>query len=247
TEIGLFEASEQDMIEEVLRLGDRRVEAFMTPRTKLVVFDLEDSPQEIEQKIIAHHYSHYPVVRDSLDHVVGIARAKDLVVQALQRQTLKVDELLQPPLFIPETMTALEALERFKGEGSHVALITDEYGGIQGMVTQNDLLEAIVVDLPGSSALLEQPFTRRADGSWLVDGLLHIDKLKELIEVEQLPEEEEESYQTVGGFVINQLNTIPAVGQTFAWHTFSFEVVDMDGRRVDKVLVTPLANEAPEN
>lgn len=238
TEIGVFEASEQEMIESILRLGDRRVEAFMTPRTKIVVLELGDSPQETQQKIINGHHSHYPVVQDSLDNVVGMVRTKDLVGQALQRQPLEVQAVMQTPLFVPESMTALEVLERFKEQGMRVALITDEYGGIQGMVTQNDILEAIVDDLPGSDSLMQPQIVQRADGSWLVDGLLHIDKLKDLLEVEVLPEEEEEGFQTVGGFVVSQFNNIPSVGQTFDWNRYCFEVVDMDGRRVDKILIT---------
>ncbi|HMQ53016.1 MAG TPA: hemolysin family protein, partial [Anaerolineae bacterium] len=238
TELGVFEESEQDMIESILRLGDRRVEAFMTPRTKIVALELEDAPEESKQKIINGHHSHYPVVQDSLDNVIGMVRTKDLVVQALQQQPLEVQAVMQSPLFVPESMTALEVLERFKVEGMHVALITDEYGGIQGMVTQNDILEAIVDDLPGSDRLMQPQIVQRADGSWLVDGLLHIDKLKELLDVEMLPDEEEEGFQTVGGFMVSQFNDIPRAGQVFDWDRFNFEVVDMDGRRVDKILIT---------
>ena len=238
TELGVFEESEQDMIESILRLGDRRVEAFMTPRTKIVALELEDAPEESKQKIINGHHSHYPVVQDSLDNVIGMVRTKDLVVQALQQQPLEVQAVMQSPLFVPESMTALEVLDRFKVEGMHVALITDEYGGIQGMVTQNDILEAIVDDLPGSDRLMQPQIVQRADGSWLVDGLLHIDKLKELLDVEMLPDEEEEGFQTVGGFMVSQFNDIPRAGQVFDWDRFNFEVVDMDGRRVDKILIT---------
>lgn len=238
TESGVFEASEQDMMENVLRLDERRVGAFMTPRTQIVWFDIEDSPEDIRRKIANDQHSRFPVVKDSLDNVLGIVRARDLLNQSLAGQPLDLRVLLRSPLFVPESMSALKVLELFKQKGTHVALITDEYGGIEGMVTHNDILEAIAGYIPSAGEPAEPQATRREDGSWLLDGLLHIDELKEIFGIERLPGEEHGHYQTVGGFVMTQVQSIPTVGQCFEWGRLRFEVVDMDGRRVDKVLVT---------
>jgi putative hemolysin len=247
TESGVFEASEQDMIESVLRLDERRVGALMTPRTQIVWFDIEDSPEDIRRKIANSQHSRFPVVQDSLDNVLGIVRAKDLLNQSLAGQPLGLGPLLRPPLFVPESMSALKVLELFKQKGTHIALIMDEYGGIQGMVTHNDILEDIAGYIPSAGEPAEPQATRREDGSWLLDGLLHIDELKEVFDIGELPDEEHGHYQTVGGFVMAQLRSIPTVGQCFEWGRLRFEVVDMDGRRVDKVLVTPSQAEERHN
>jgi putative hemolysin len=247
TESGVFEEVEQDMIESVLRLDKRRVGAFMTPRTQIVWFDLEDTLEDIRRKIVSSQHSRFPVVKDSLDNVLGIVRTKDLLAQSLASQSLELRALLRPPLFIPESMSALKVLELFKQKGTHIALVTDEYGGIQGMVTHNDILEAIVGYIPSAGEPTEPQATRRDDGSWLLDGLLHIDKLKDIFDLEKLPDEEHGNYQTVGGFVMSQVRSIPTVGQRFKWGKLWFEVVDMDGHRVDKVLVAPVEPVSPDS
>jgi putative hemolysin len=247
TESGVFEASEQDMIESVLRLNERRVGAVMTPRTQIVWFDIEDSPEDIRRKIANSQHSRFPVVKGSLDNVLGIVRAEDLLNQSLAGRPLDLTVLLRPPLFVPESVSALKVLELFKQEGAQIALITDEYSGIEGMVTHNDILEDIAGYIPSAGEPAEPQATRREDGSWLLDGLLHIDELKEIFDIEKLPDEEHVHYQTVGGFVMTQVRSIPTVGQCFEWRKLRFEVVDMDGRRVDKVLVTPSQTEERHN
>lgn len=247
TESGVFEEAEQEMIESVLRLNERRVGAFMTPRMQIVWFGIEDSAEDIQRKIANSRHSRFPVIQDSLDNVLGIVRAKDLLTQSLANQQLDLMAWLHPPLFIPENMSALKVLELFKQKGTHIALVTDEYGGIQGMVTHNDILEAIVGYIHSAGSPAEPEATRREDGSWLLDGLLPIDKLKEIFDIEKLPDEEQSHYQTVGGFVMAQVRNIPLVGQRFEWGNLCFEVVDMDGRRVDKVLVTPSPAEERQN
>jgi putative hemolysin len=241
TKSGVFEETEQDMIENVLRLDERPVGAWMTPRTRIVWLDVEEPLEVIQRKVIEHHYSRYPVAKDSLDNVIGIVRAKDLLVQNLTRQPLDLKVLLRPPLIIPKSLSALDVLELFKEQGRHIALITDEYGGIEGMVTHNDILEDIVGNIPTAGEPSAEPQAQqREDGSWLVDGLLDIDTLKEILAIERLPDEEDRGYHTVGGFVMSQVYGIPGVGQYFEWQNLRFEVVDMDGRRVDKVLISPL-------
>jgi putative hemolysin len=236
TQVGVFQPVEQDMIEGVLRLGERSVGAVMTPRTQIVWIDLEDLAEEIYRKVVGSHHSRFPVARESLDNFLGIILAKDLLAQHWQGQPLDLKSLLREPLFVPESMPALRLLELFKKKGTHVAMVLDEYGGVQGMITHNDILEDIAgyASTPGAP---EPQAVRREDGSWLVDGLLHIDRLKEIFDLDELPREELSLYQTVGGFVVDRFGNIPSVGQSFAWEGLRFEVVDMDAHRVDKVLV----------
>ncbi len=239
TESGVFEEVEQNMIESVLRLDERRAGALMTPRTQIVWFDLDDTAETIRLKVGASQHSRFPVIKDSLDNVLGIVRTKDLLAQSLSGQPLDLKALLRPPLFIPESMSALRVLGLFKEKGTHIALVTDEYGGIQGMVTHNDILEAVVGVLSAPGGPTEPQVIRREDGSWLLDGMLPIDQLKEIFDLEKLPDEEHGHFQTVGGFVMTQMRRIPSAGQRFEWGKLSFEIVDMDGRRIDKILVTP--------
>ena len=244
TETGVFEEAEQEMIEGVLRLDERQVGAFMTPRTQILWLDLEDPPEEIRRKISESHYSRFPVSKGSLDNVLGILRTRDLLTQSLACKPLDLKSLLRPTLFIPETISALKAMELLRERMAHLALVTDEYGGIQGVVTHHDILEAIVGFIPSTGAPAENGAVRRDDGSWLIDGLLDIDELKEIFDLRRLPGEEQGSYHTVGGFIMSQTSSIPSAGQHFEWGNLRFEVVDMDGRRVDKVLVTPIQTES---
>jgi putative hemolysin len=237
TQVGVFEEAEQDMIEGVLRLGERRVGILMTPRTQVIWIDVEDSPEEIKRTVITHRHSFFPVAKDDLDNLLGVVRAKDLLAQTLEGQPLELKALLRPPLFVPERMLALRVLELFKEKGARIAFVIDEFGSVQGMVTLDDFLEDIVGEASLSGSIEEFKAVQRSDGSWLMDGLLHIDEMKEILGIDELPGEEEGYYQTVGGFVVNQLGDIPGVGDWFEWDRFRFEVVDMDGRRVDRVLV----------
>ncbi len=241
TESGVFEETEQDMIENVLRLDERSVSACMTPRPKIIWLDLDEPVEAIQRKVIENNFSRFPVARGSLDQIVGIVQAKDWLVQSLTHQPLDLNELVRPPLFIPESMSALDVLELFKKQRTHVALVADEFGGIEGMVTHDDILEDIVGNIPLAGEPLTEPqASQREDGSWLVDGLLDIVTLKEILDIKQLPNEEEGGYHTVGGFILRQVQTVPVAGQHFEWQDIRFEVVDMDGRRVDKVLIIPL-------
>jgi putative hemolysin len=237
TALGVFEESEQDMIEGVLRLDERPIGAFMTPRTQMVWIDVGDSQETLRAKMVNSRHSRFPVIQGSFDIVLGTVSAKDILKQCLGGQPANLRQALSPPLFVPETASALKALDLFKREGTHFSLVTDEYGGIQGLVTDRDILEAIVGELPSRDEPHEPEVTVREDGSWLVDGLLDIDKLKEILDMDSLPDEESGRYHTVSGFMMTQLGGIPATGEHFEWEGFRFEVMDMDGRRVDKVLI----------
>ncbi len=246
TQAGMFEAAEQEMVERVFRLGDRRVSAVMTPRTEIVWLDREASAEEIRHTITTSVHSRFLVADGSLDNILGVVHAKDLLAHILSGQTLDVSATLQQPLYVPESMRALKALELFKQSATHIALVIDEYGGIQGLVTPTDILEAIVGDLPEAGEQLELLAVRREDGSWLLDGMLPVDEFKDLFDLDGLPGEDQGIYQTLAGFVIMQLGRIPVVADYFEWEGLKIEVVDMDGNRVDKVLVTPTPDAASD-
>jgi putative hemolysin len=244
TEAGTFEVAEQDMVQRVFRLGDRRVNGLMTPRLEIVWLDLDDSPEENQRKMTGSIHARFPVCQGSLDTVLGIVQVIDLLAPSLAGQPIDLTASLQPPLFVPENMLALKVLELFKQSGTHTALVVDEYGVIQGLVTLNDILEAIVGDIPSVEELADPQAVQREDGSWLLDGMLPVEDFFELFEIEELPEEQQGNYQTLGGFVITHLGRIPAAADHFEWGRLRFEVMDMDGNRVDKVLVMPTSVES---
>jgi putative hemolysin len=242
----MFEEAEQEMVERVFRLGDRRVSAVMTPRTEIVWLDREASAQEIRRTITESVHSRFLVADGSLDNVLGVVHAKDLLAHMLGEQVVNLEATLQQPLYVPESMRALKVLELFKQSGTHIALVIDEYGGIQGLVTPSDILEAIVGDLPAAGEEVEPLAVQRADGSWLLDGMLPVDEFKDLFDLGELPGEDQGIYQTLAGFVIMQLGRIPVAADHFVWEGFKLEVMDMDGNRVDKVLVTPTGDTTSE-
>jgi putative hemolysin len=234
---GTFDAAEQDMIERVFNLGDEPISALITPRLDIVWLDLNDSLTENRQKMTDSRHSRYPVCQESLDNVLGIIHVKDLLAQP--HETFDLTSVLRQPLFLAETTHALKALELLKKTGNQVALVANEYGVTQGLVTLNDVVEVIIGDIPFEDEEQEQEAIRREDGSWLMDGRISIDEFKELLNIEELPGEERDNYQTLGGFVITHLGHIPKSSDHFVWDGFRLEVMDMDGNRVDKVLVIP--------
>ncbi|MDD4162394.1 MAG: hemolysin family protein [Methanothrix sp.] len=243
TTAGVFEEEEQDIMERVFSLGDRRVNSIMTPRGEIVWLDVDDSGAEISRKLAGGTYSMFPVCSKRLDNVLGVVQSKDLLSCNLSDKKVDLKASLLPPLFVPESMRALKVLERFKQTGIHLAIVLDEYASVQGIVTLVDLLEGLVGDIPHIDELAEPQIVKREDGSWLVDGTLPVDAFRETVDPEGLPEEEEDQYTTLGGFVMMHLEKIPATGDHFEWGGYRFEVVDMDERRVDKILVSPLAKD----
>jgi putative hemolysin len=238
---GHFEQAERDIVEMALRLGDRRVSALMRPRTHMESLDLEDTPAENQRKIEESHYSRFPVIQGGLDKVLGIVETKDLLPAALAGKPLDLKAVMKPPVYIPETAPALKALELFRRTGAPIALIVDEYGDLQGLVTLTDLLESLVGDIhaPGQD---DQPtVVKRDDGSWLIDGMLPFDEVVHVIGMPRRPDAEDMDFTTLGGFMMAQLKRIPAAADAVTVDGFKFEVMDMDGRRVDKVLVVPPA------
>jgi putative hemolysin len=242
TQIGTFEAAEQDMIERIFRLGDRRVSTLMTHRPDIIWLDIHDPLIEITQTIRESTYSRFPVCDGSLDNVQGMLHVKDLLLQYMAGQPLDLKAALQTPLYVIDNTSTLKVLELFKQTGQQAALVIQEYGDIEGLITLNDILEAIVGDISSLDDLDHPQVVQREDGSWLLDGMLPIDELKDILHVRALPEESSGDYETLAGFVLTELGRIPAPADHFEWDRFRFEVLDMDGRRIDKVLVQPLNN-----
>ena len=234
TQAGVFEEAEHDMVEGVFSLADQRVYSLMTPRPDIVWLDIADSIEEIRQKLEQSNFSRFPVRQGSLDAIVGIVKARDLLVQSLNNEPIILKNLLKPAFFVPETMFASRALEVLKEKGTDMLLVIDEFGALQGLLTINDILEEIV----GEMEIEEPQATQRQDGSWLLDGMLEVDEFKEIFHLPVLPHEDE--YETLSGFVMVSLGRVPQPADRFEWHGLNFEVMDMDGRRVDKVLVTTL-------
>lgn len=238
-EAGMFEVAEQDMVERVFRLGDQNVGNLMTPRLDILWLDLGDSIEVNREKMVNSNHTRFPVCHDSIDNVLGVLNATDVLTQTLRHEPLDFTDILQSPLFIPASTRAFKVLELFKQSGTHIAFVVDEYGVIQGLVTLNDVIEVIIGDIPFSDHPHELPAVQRDDGSWLIDGMLSIDRFKEIFKLSYLPNEEHGSFQTLGGFVITYLGRIPAAADYFEWHNLRFEVMDMDGNRVDKMLIMP--------
>lgn len=245
TRAGVFEPAEQEMVEQVFRLGDAALKSVMTPRMDIIWLDLEDSEDETRRKVAAGGHSRYPVARGDLDQVTGLVYAKDLLAAGLEGQPLDLESWLRPALFLPETATALEALEQLKDMQTDAALVVDEYGGLEGLLTVGDLLRTIVGDIPAPGGPAEPGAVQREDGSWLLDGMLPVERVKELLGVDSLPHEGS-GYNTVGGLAMLCLERIPAPGDSFDCCGWQLEVVDMDGRRVDKVLAVSQRRVAPE-
>lgn len=236
---GVFEEEEQEMVKGVFSLGDRRVSTLMTPRSEITWLDIQDSAEEIQHKLREDAHSRFPVGEGALDNVLGVVWTKDLLSRSLAGQPMDLRAALRQPVFVPENARALNLLESFKHSGTHIALVVNEYGGIEGLATVNDVLEAIVGDIPSVFEPTEPQAIQRKDGSWLMDGMLPIHEFKELLGIRQLPDEDKVSYETVSGFVMAHLGSIPSAGDRFNWVGLQFEVMDMDGHRVDKVLVMP--------
>jgi putative hemolysin len=237
TQAGVFEEAEQDMLEGVLRLADLRIELLITPRTEIEWLDLDSPAEENRKKVIESEHSIFPAASESLDGVRGVVQAKELLSRYVQDGSFNILEYLREPVYVPQNMPALKVLELIKDTRVPMALVIDEYGGLQGLVTVNDLLEAVVGDFRFRGPAEEPEIVQREDGSFLLDGMLNILEVKDLLNMPDLPGEKEGYFQTLGGFVITILGRIPSESDFFEWEGLRFEVVDMDGLRVDKVLV----------
>ncbi len=243
-EAGIFHESEQELVSNVMRLDEQRIVSIMTHRSDIYLIDLADPEEEIRRQIAESPFERIIVCRGGLEHIVGVLRTSDLLKPALEGTPLDIEKALRPPLYVPESVTTTQLLENFRTARMQIALIVDEYGELEGLVTLTDVLTAIVGELP---TVGEQDMVRREDGSWLIDGSVSIERLKSELEIEaDLPGEEENAFNTLGGFVMHMLGRIPATTEHFEWEGLRFEVIDMDKNRVDKVLVARTATPAQE-
>lgn len=238
-ETGVFDQHEKEMVDSVFDLGDRRVTAFMTPRRSVAWLDATTTADELRATLAAAPHSRYPVGDGTLDDVVGFVPATSLLERLLSGQPLDVRGAARPSLLLPESLTAAQALPALREAEGHVALVVDEHGSVEGLVTLADVAASVVGgrERPGGEG---PEAVRREDGSWLLDGRLPVTRLAALLETE-LPEEDEGEYDTLGGFVLARLRRLPSEGEHFEWAGWRFEVVDMDERRVDKVLASRTA------
>ncbi len=239
TRVGVFELAEKDIVERTFRLSDKKVNTLMTPRKEIIWLDIDSSFKILRNKITKNHHSHYPVCRDSLDKIIGVIRTEHLLTNFLADEQIDLTKHLHKPLFIPETMDGLKVLELFKKSGIHLAIVIDEYGNVQGVLSLTDILEAIVGDIPTINELDEEQVIKRDDGTYLVDGLLPVDEFKEYFHVRKLPGERTGAFHTIGGFITYKIGSIPVSGESFELEGLKFEVLDMDRNRVDKVMISP--------
>lgn len=241
-EAGVFHESEQEIVSNVLRLDEQRIAAIMTPRRDMFVIDLDEDEQTVRQRIVDTEFSRLVVCRDGLEHILGILQTGDLLKKALPGHGINsadIESVLHAPLYVPESVTTTQLLESFRHARLQFALIVDEYGDVQGLVTLTDVLAAIVGELSVPEALEDRDMVQREDGSWLVDGDVGIERLKSVLDISvDLPGEDEHSFHTMGGFIMHQLGRIPMPADHFAVSGWRFEVMDMDRNRVDKVLVS---------
>lgn len=240
---GAFDPAEKVLMTQALKFSDRLVTLIMSPRTSIIWLDVEDTPQQISEKIMSSPHSRFPVCEGTLDNVVGVVHIKSLLAQSLRGESLNLRGLVQLPVLIPHTLRAIQVVEFFKKPGNHMAIVLDEFGGVYGLVTLTDVLEAIVGALPSNDEGDEPTAVQREDGSWLLDAMMSLEDFKARFDLSELPDEDRGDYQTLAGFLISQMNHIPGIGETMQWNGLRFEVVDTDGRRVDRILVSRLPAE----
>lgn len=236
TKSGEFEPVEQDLINRIFKLSDRRISELMTPKNEILWIDINDSEKAIRELVLSKPHAAFPVGNDSIDNIVGVVRAKDILVALEKGETLDVQHLMKKPTFFLESLSAFRVFEKLRKIKPQMAIIINEYGATQGLITLNDILGSITGDIDGE--VLEPYAVERSDGTWLIDGLMPIRDFKEQFNFAELPDEDS-GFETLGGFVMHQLGTIPKEGQAFEWNNARFEVIDMDGRRIDKILYAP--------
>ncbi|MGZ7109265.1 MAG: hemolysin family protein, partial [Methanobacterium sp.] len=239
TRTGEFEKAEEEMINRIFELDERRINTLMTPKTDIVWIDANESEEEIQKRIFESKHSILPVSEGFLDNFLGVIQIKDIIKTCSIEDKLDIRNYLREPLIVPENSYALNVLKQFKktAEDVHIAIVVDEYGDIEGLITLYDILESIVGDLPTTEDLKA---VQRSDGSWLIDGSINIDDFKPIFNIEKLPNEENGDYHTLAGFIITYLGRMPQTEEIFTWNGLQFEILDMDGYHIDKILVSKL-------
>jgi putative hemolysin len=244
TEAGVFDNREREMVEGVFSLGEKRITSLMTPRPEVVFIHLDEKAEAARSLVLENAaYGYLPAVDGDLDHVVGMLPLKEALAAIARGSFDSIADLILPPVYIPESLTALEAISAIKLGEVRTALIIDEYGGVSGLVALTDLMESVVGDLPQTSEAEEPAMQRREDGSWLVDGSMPVGKFLSTLGIENAPDQG--IYETVAGLVLDRMGSIPKAGDLCRWDGCRMEVVDMDGNRIDKILVTRVDDEEP--
>jgi putative hemolysin len=243
-EAGVLEPAEESIVQRVFQLGDQRVAAIMSPRIDIEWVDVDITNDELREFLASHSHTEFVVCDDDLDNVLGTVRAAELLPAILRGGAIKLRPLIREPLFVPDSMPVFKLLDAFRSSHRHVAIVMDEFGAVEGLVTVGDLLEGLVGTLPADASEARGSFVPRADGSWLVDGSAPIEEVASKFDLE-VPADESGAYHTMAGFVLARLGHIPRAADAFDWGGQRFEVVDMDGRRVDKVMVTPAPSPPP--
>ena len=243
---GVIEAQEHQMVRNVFRLDDRQVGSMMIPRAEIVWLDVTTTRTELSALLAAGNHARYPVCRGGLGDVQGVVTSQALLRQMMEGRELSLAEALEPPVFVPETLSGMELLEHFKASGAQLVFVVDEYGEVQGIITERDVLEAITGEF--TTPTNEDAWAvRREDGSWLFDGLIPVPELKDRLEIKELPEEDRGRYNTLAGMVMLLLGRLPRTADAVEWEGWRFEVVDLDGKRVDKVLASNLPRHHDEH
>ncbi|MHC5352254.1 hemolysin family protein [Metapseudomonas furukawaii] len=239
SEAGVIEQHQHEMVRNVFRLDDRQLGSLMIPRSDLVVVDIRKTPEENVQAMIESEHSRFPVCDGGLDNLLGVIHAKQAFARLAKGEAPDFTEQLHPCVFVPETLTGMELLEQFRASGMQMAFVIDEYGELEGIVTLQDVLEAVTGEFTPNNA--EDAWAvQRHDGSWLLDGAIPIPEMKDRLGLKTVPEEDKGRYHTVSGMFMLLLGRVPATGDRVEWSGWSFEVVDMDGKRIDKVLASPI-------
>lgn len=236
---GIFHKAEPKMVERVLELDELIVREIMTPRPKVVFVGRDDPHEQVWHKIVASRHSHFPVFHENRDHIVGVVSVKSIYANLAAGTLAHTGDLMVEPLFVPATQTIVQLLESFRESRKHFAVVADEFGSVVGVVTLVDVLKAIVGDVPSLEERIRPEIRAREDGSWLADGTVDVETIEEAIPTLRFPPDDERDYQTLAGFVMEQLGHIPEEGETFTALGWQFEIIDMDRPRIDKVLLRP--------
>lgn len=243
TQSGIIERQEHQMVRNIFRLDDRQVSSFMIPRSDVEYFDVNRSLEENLQRFRQSRHSRFPVLRGGWDDIIGVACAREMLAQTLRGQQPSLLDDLQPPVYVPEILTGLDLLEQFRNSAVQFAFVVDEYGEVQGIITPQDIMEVIAGEFKTQHA--EDAWAvQREDGSWLLDGLIPIPELKDLLNLNSVPEEGRSHYHTLSGMVMQLLGKLPQTGDYCDWESWRFEIVDLDGMRIDKVLAIRQAHDA---
>ncbi|MCU0325502.1 MAG: hemolysin family protein [Spirosomaceae bacterium] len=236
---GAIEEIEQEIVQNVFHLGDRKITSLMTNRNDITYLDVEDSVEENKAKIIGKKHSVYPICKDGIDNIIGLLYIKDLLGKDLDTELANLEDIRKKPLFIPENNHAYQALEKFQEERIHVGIIVDEYGSALGIITLNDIMDALVGDISVTGEF-EYDIHEREDGSFLIDATLPFDDFLSIFDISISNRKEYTGFDTLGGFALHILQEIPETGDTFEWEEFKFEIIDMDKNRIDKILLAKI-------